>query len=173
MPPHPPQKSSPLAASRGATPISVPSPFPFPSSKHSPIRSVPNAKRHRREFDKPLLLQDRLGKLLARTMYYFASSKSWHSYVRKARGKSHLSPDVAHLPHKAAHYLDQLRRHGAEVLFKTKPWTSKQLEECVHRGSHSSAQDHVDFVRDEMADFIEQGYWTVLPFRFVKNLPNL
>ena len=29
------------------------------------------------------------------------------------------------------------------------------------------------FVREEMAEFIECGYWTVLPYRLVKDLPGL
>lgn len=77
------------------------------------------------------------------------------------------------LPHKAAQYLDQLHRQGASVVFKTEQWTAERLDECLQRGSHSSADDHVDFVRDEMAEFVSQGFWTVLPFRLVKNLRHL
>jgi len=40
-------------------------------------------------------------------------------------------------------------------------------------GPHKSALKHVNFVQDEFADFCQQGFWTVLPFDCVKDLPNL
>jgi len=47
------------------------------------------------------------------------------------------------------------------------------LDECLTRGPHASAQNHVDFVRDELSDFLEKGFWTVLPYRLIRHLPNL
>jgi hypothetical protein len=32
---------------------------------------------------------------------------------------------------------------------------------------------HKAFIREELAEFIECGYWTVLPYRLIKDLPNL
>jgi len=47
------------------------------------------------------------------------------------------------------------------------------LLNCLDRGPHKSALDHVDFVREEFADFSEKGFWTVLPYDHVKDFPNL
>jgi hypothetical protein len=33
--------------------------------------------------------------------------------------------------------------------------------------------EHVDFIRDEMADFESKGFWTVLPYELVKHLRGL
>jgi len=44
---------------------------------------------------------------------------------------------------------------------------------ALARGSHQSALSHLEFLRDEMADNIEQGYWTILPYSKVLNLSHL
>ncbi len=41
------------------------------------------------------------------------------------------------------------------------------------RGSHASAHSHAAFLRSEMADMVAKGYWTVLPYRLVRQLRNL
>jgi len=38
------------------------------------------------------------------------------------------------------------------------------------RGGHGSAKQYHQFLRDEMADMVRQGYWTVLPYRRVRTL---
>jgi hypothetical protein len=43
----------------------------------------------------------------------------------------------------------------------------------MQRGSHQSAKANTDFLRNEMANMIEQKFWTVVPFSLVKHLPNL
>jgi hypothetical protein len=37
------------------------------------------------------------------------------------------------------------------------------VQDCLHLGSHKSTDEHLDFVRDEMANFARKGFWTVLP----------
>ena len=61
--------------------------------------------------------------------------------------------------------------HGVETA--TKPWECSKIDERLCRGSHNSVNEHVDFVRDEMADFAEKGFWAVLPYDEVKHLKNL
>jgi hypothetical protein len=41
------------------------------------------------------------------------------------------------------------------------------------RGCHTSATEHKVFIREEMCDNIEKGFWVVLPYDQVKHLPNL
>ena len=50
---------------------------------------------------------------------------------------------------------------------------SFKVEERLCQGSHSSIDEHVDFIRDKMADFAEKGFWAVLPYDKVKHLQNL
>jgi hypothetical protein len=143
---------------------------------HSPPMASPVSPRKRRRLtlpDRPLLLNDRLGKLINQSVASYSTAPTWASFVRRSRGLPHIAAHVANLPHHAAAYLEDLRRHGADVVFDTPPWTAAHMQRCLERGPHASATNHTDFVRDEMADFIEKGFWTVLPFELIKDLPNL
>jgi hypothetical protein len=59
------------------------------------------------------------------------------------------------------------------VVTHTTGWSPADLEARLLRGSHQSVDAHVDFVRDEMADFAAKGFWTVLPYDLVRHLPGL
>ena len=50
------------------------------------------------------------------------------------------------------------------------PWTAKHIQSCVQCGPHPSANLHHDFLHDEYADFIEAGFWVVLPLAQVQAL---
>jgi hypothetical protein len=52
-------------------------------------------------------------------------------------------------------------------------WTSEMLVERAARGSHQSTKAYIDFVREEMADFDDKSFWTVLPLQLAKEIPNL
>lgn len=43
----------------------------------------------------------------------------------------------------------------------------------MDRGSHRSATEYLDFLEEEMVDMIHKQYWVVLPYRMVRDLPNL
>ena len=90
------------------------------------------------------------------------------------RGPSHLQQHIAQRTHHpAGPYLDRLRPNGAPVLQATKPWSREEISVALARGSHQSALSHLEFLRDEMADNIEQGYWTILPYSTVLTLSHL
>lgn len=55
----------------------------------------------------------------------------------------------------------------------TEPLTEEQLREQLERGCHQSAQNHSSFLREEMADYVENGFWLVLPYELIKDLPGL
>ena len=59
------------------------------------------------------------------------------------------------------------------MLQATKPWDREAISIALARGSHQSALGHLEFLRDEMADMIDQGYWVILPYSAVLHLPNL
>lgn len=50
------------------------------------------------------------------------------------------------------------------------PWSEATLDEKVARGSHKSCDDHMEFLREEFLDFVTKNFWTVLPYRTVKQL---
>ena len=50
------------------------------------------------------------------------------------------------------------------------PWSDVTIQQCADRGPHPSANLFREFLRDEMADFIEAGFWVVLPLEQVRSL---
>lgn len=89
------------------------------------------------------------------------------------RGRSYLSTGLDTLDHPAADLLRQWRDHGVPAETTSDPWTDQELDSCVERGCHRSATEHADFLREEMSEFIESKFWTVLPYDRVKHLPGL
>jgi len=54
----------------------------------------------------------------------------------------------------------------------TSSWASKYKDDCIAYGFHKLAEMHKEFILEEMADFIEKGFWVVLPYSIAKDLPN-
>ena len=79
------------------------------------------------------------------------------------RGPSYLADDIHNIPHQARTSLQALHDNGAAVTMDDPPWTAERIQSCVKRGPHPSANLHCDFLRDKYADFIEAGFWVVLP----------
>ena len=52
-------------------------------------------------------------------------------------------------------------------------WTPVQRQEKFYLGAHATAEMNRAFVREEMAEFMECGFWTVLPWAVAKDLQNL
>ena len=123
---------------------------------------------------RPMVRNDRLGKLILIAAARLASATSWEAFVTTTRGPSNLQHHIAtRTLHPAGAYLDRLRPRGAPVLQTTKPWSRTEISVALARGSHQSAFSHLEFLRDEMADMIDQGYWTILPYSTVLNLSHL
>ena len=119
------------------------------------------------------LHQNCLGKLVTDAIEHFTNSSSWSKFVHAKCGKSHLADDIGKLPHPVAKLLDFLHTKGAPVEVYDPLWTPAKLRDKLHWGLHKSTNDHADFMHEEMADFVVKGFWTVLPFDLVKDLPNL
>ena len=121
-----------------------------------------------------MVRNDRLGKLILVAAARLANASSWESFVTTTRGPSNLQHNIAtRTQHPAGPYLDRLRPIGAPVLQKSKPWSREEISVALARGSHQSAFSHLEFLREEMSDMIEQGYWTLLPYSNVLNLSHL
>jgi hypothetical protein len=61
--------------------------------------------------------------------------------------------------------LEHLRKRGANVTLTTPPWDEQRVDEILKRGSHKSAVEYADFLREELLDFVQKGFWLVLPCR--------
>jgi hypothetical protein len=103
----------------------------------------------------------------------FDAAQSWEAFVSDFRGRSYLAPDLERLPHPAAKLLSEWRDHGVPALTSSPPWSTETKQACVERGCHRSAVEHATFLREEMAEFIDNRFWVVLPYRAVAHLPNL
>jgi hypothetical protein len=116
---------------------------------------------------------DRLGKLAdVATGILNDFDHDFVRFARFSRGRECLA-DTSNLDHPAGPWINQLRRHGMPVVLKTPPWSLEQRDAAVQYGSHSSAEAHRDFLRDELADMVEAGHWVVLPYSAVRNAQDL
>jgi hypothetical protein len=89
------------------------------------------------------------------------------------RGRSDIPDTVGSLPHRAAPLLDRIRRGGVPVVLKSEPWSLDKLDECYARGAHTSANDYGVFLEEEFEDFCAKGFWMLLPYDKVRELPGL
>ena len=109
------------------------------------------------------LRSDRLGTLVRSLSRKLSSSRSWDSFVTGHRGRSYLSSaGLEGIDHPAIPLLRLWRDHGVPVLTSDLPWSTETKDLCIRRGCHQSAVQHNQFLREEMAEFIENGFWTVL-----------
>ena len=139
----------------------------MPPTKRQRLTKTPKTPR-------PAVRNDRLGRLILLAAARLATSTSWDSFVTSTRGPSNLQSKIAATTkHPAGPYLDRLRPIGAPVLQSSKPWSRDEISVALARGSHQSALGHLEFLRTEMADMVDQGYWTVLPYSMVLNLSHL
>ena len=70
----------------------------------------------------------------------------WQHLTKSPRGLSALNDAVGSLPHKAAGYLDYLRKHGAPMHSAAPHKSPEELQAAVDRGPHQSAVAHKDFL---------------------------
>ena len=119
------------------------------------------------------LRDDRLGALVNALCTDFATSASWEAFVNRFRGPSYLSPELDNIDHPAAALLRTWRDEGVPAKCHTEAWTREQKDECIKRGCHYSANEHSSFIREEMAEFIENKFWMVLPYELVSDIPQL
>ena len=115
-----------------------------------------------------------LGKLVAElTATYLACDCDWPKFVSKVQNSLCLHHFIQNLPHPAAKYLGHLQTIGVPIHCLMPDWTLNRRNDAAHQGSHQSARQYLAFSESEMADMIQKGYWVVLPYTVLKNLPNL
>ena len=94
---------------------------------------------------------------------------SWEDFVTTLRGRSYLSPDVNDTDRPARDLLAQWKDHGVPVNTSLQPWTTEQKDESVQRGCHPPANEHSEFLREEVSELIENRFWAVLPYEVVRD----
>ena len=119
------------------------------------------------------LRNDRLGTLVSELCDAYDKANSWEELVESYRGPSYLSASLDDLDHPAVPLLRTWRDQGVPAKTTDGPWTPKQKEQCIQRGCHRSALDHSEFLREEMATFMEDRFWMVLPYDYIKDRPEL
>jgi hypothetical protein len=119
------------------------------------------------------VIKDRLGTLVAKLSQDLQSCATWEEFVQHVRGRSYLADTIDDIDHPAKSLLQHYRNRGVPVKVRSDKWTPAKIQECLNRGAHPSAILHKEFLRDEMADFCESGFWVVLPYELVKDLENL
>ena len=77
------------------------------------------------------------------------------------------------LPHEAAPLLDQMRLKVSPVKVDGPSLTPKQLAAVIAYGSHNSCDREPSFLHKEMRDFVEKGFWIVLPLEDAIGLDGL
>ena len=83
--------------------------------------------------------------------------------IASVQGEPDIHSSVGTLPHKAAPLLNQMRLKGTPVKIDGPPPTPKQLAAIIAYGLHNSCDRDPSFLRTEMRDFVEKGFWIVLP----------
>ena len=117
------------------------------------------------------IIPDDLGTLISRDLVVLHQC-GWEALVTSRQARGDLS-NLDNLRHPARRLLRQYKYRGAPVVLQTRPWTQGRLQAALARGSHSSAEDHLEFLRDEFTDMVNQAQWIVLPYSAVRHLPGL
>jgi hypothetical protein len=148
-----------------------------PAPLGEPVREPTEAVAPRPDYPPPEGSGDaraELARLVQRSVKAYEFTTTCGEFVAQCRDSTgDFHPDVKHLPHRAAHILDTLRRSGATVAMKTEPRSRQRKDETLQRGSHQSALLHTDFLCDEFVDMIHKGQWVLLPARLVLDEKNL
>ena len=106
-------------------------------------------------------------------MHDLAAADSWGGFVSEFRGPSYLSPELEQVDHPVVPVLLEWGDHGVPALTSSDLWSLETLDSFVDRGCHRSAEDHAEFLRQEMTEFVENRFWTILTYQAVRSLANL
>ena len=93
--------------------------------------------------------------------------------IASVRGEPEINSAVIALPHEADPLLDQMRLKGTPVKIDGPPLTPEQLAVAIAYVSHNSCNRVPSFLHTEMRDFVEKGFWIVLPLEDAVGLNGL
>jgi len=128
-------------------------------------RSIPPKEPGYREQCRAKVRNDELGKLVVEHAALL-SEMDFNSYVQATRNRGDLLPNPSVFgSHPAFPFLKRIAKHGVPVVTSSLPWTEEMRQQQLKRGPHKSCNEHLKFLRAEMAEFVTQGYWSVVPYR--------
>ena len=116
---------------------------------------------------------DHLDELIQAIAQQFSLSTSWGDFIRTVRGCGDLHPDIANIPHPAAHFLSQFLKVGTPAIMLGEPWSDGKIEAALKQGPHSSCKESIKFLQNEFADMINKQQWIVLPADIIKRMFGL
>ena len=93
--------------------------------------------------------------------------------VRSTRPRGDVLLQHGEKQHAASVPLSSCAKNGVPVVTSTASWSEKLLAQHVKRGSHQSCKEHKPFLREEMLDFVNKGFFTLSPWHLVKDPPGL
>ena len=130
----------------------------------------PNEDRLNDRYNKAV---EKLGTLVSENVKRLHSAPDWKTFVQQEHGPPHLRENLQELAHPAGQFLASIEAHGVPVAFDDEPWSLQRMDDAVKKGCHPTAQKHSAFIAHEMTEFMESGYWTVLPYSEVRHLPGV
>jgi len=171
--------TSSLKSTKSAPPKIDASTVKVPSSRNTVITNLaangatlasPNEERLDDRYSTAV---ERLGTLVDDNVQCLHSAPDWETFVQQEHGPPQLQANLQDLPHPAGDFLASLEAHGVPVAFDDEPWTLQKMDDAVKKGCHPPAQKRAAFIAQEMLEFAESGYWTILPYSKVRHLPGL
>jgi hypothetical protein len=88
----------------------------------------------------------------------------WDKFFKKHQTPTSIHPNILRIPHPTAQYLHNLACNGVHTVFPS-DWTRAQCDAAYKRGPHPSAATHYrDFLITDMYEYVQMGYWVVLPY---------
>jgi len=111
---------------------------------------------------------DELGKIIAEQSDAF-DRQDWDDFIHETRQRGDLlpTPQVTQ-GHPAGNLISHLAKLGTPAIMSTAPWGESELEHRLKRGSHKSCDEHLDFLRGEMLEFVRKRFWVLLPYRLIR-----
>jgi hypothetical protein len=98
----------------------------------------------------------------------------WDNFVYYHQRPHSMHPDLSSIPHPTAQYLHDMACTGAPNIIAKPPWPSVVRDQVYQRGPQvSAAKHHAQFLIEDMFDYVQMGYWVVLPYQAVRLLCNL
>ena len=140
-------------------------------STPAPPVVTPTARSSARIKDRVQVRNDELGKYV-REHTALLEQCGFEATVRRIRPRGDLEVNQRHW-HPASPLLRHFAKCGVPAVMSTAPWSPELLEARALRGSHQSCDEYLDFVREELLDFVKKGFWMVLPYRLVKHMRHL
>jgi hypothetical protein len=97
----------------------------------------------------------------------------WERFFYNHQLPTSINNSISSIPHPTAQYL---HRVASAVVHATFPsyWTRSQCDQAIYRGPHPSAsRQFAQFLLADMHNYVQMGYWVVLPYTAVRHYKQL